>query len=232
MAASFSFPPLPLPRCGCPLCRRSPGGGPVPTPGITGFSELGEENFAAGSVTGYRWWTLPAPDLKKSPLAAGENWPVSPLSGQRAPWEPGVNEAVCLAGPGAHEEKLPAFGCGCGYWAYFKQAKFGLGECCGVLPVSGVIEGWGRSRIGEYGFRCSSARILALAPGFRIGAGRTGSGWYSAFHPPPVQKLEPAEQDWCEAWMAVIEDRLEETYPGVRLFADQAAMLARFPVRR
>lgn len=222
-----------VPGCLCPVCSMIPYGYNSPTPGITGFSELGEENFAPGSVTGYRKWALPAPDLSKYPLDADDHWPRSPLSGSRAPWNPGINEAVCLAGPGAHEEPLPSVRCGCGYWAYWKLSSHQL-DASG-LPVAGVIEGWGRTRIGELGFRCAEAKILALAPSFSIrsAAAYYPGGWHDAFSAARPQ-LPPAEQawceDWCEAWMSVIECRLEELQPGARLFTDERKMLAAFPL--
>ncbi len=87
-------------------------GNPLPTPGMAGFSELGDEDLAPGTITGYRSWMLPAPGFSLNPLTADDHWSRSPLSGQRANWEPGVNEAVCRAGH-PHEEPLPALVCGC-----------------------------------------------------------------------------------------------------------------------
>ena len=201
-----------------PGCTCAPD--PKPTPGMSGFSEAGEEDFAAGTVTGYRWWTLTAPDLTRNPLDAEQDWRPRLLRGQRAEWQPGVNEAACLAGlagPRAHEDPLPSAGCGCGFWAYWSLAQHNMARP-GELLVAGVIEGWGRTRIGERGFRCATARILALCLPFTISA--------------PVPCTDRAALDWAQAWMAVIEDRLAETYPGVTVFSDQAAMLAKFPLTR
>lgn len=52
--------------------------------------------------------------------------------------------------------------CGCGFWAYW--AVPGAGRP-GREHVYGVIEGSGAVLIGERGFRCERARIVALCPG-------------------------------------------------------------------
>ena len=240
-----------IPGCTCPIpgCTCAPD--PKPTPGMSGFSEAGEEDFAAGTVTGYRWWTLTAPDLTRNPLDAEQDWRPRLLRGQRAEWQPGVNEAACLAGlagPRAHEDPLPSAGCGCGFWAYWSLAQHNMARP-GELLVAGVIEGWGRTRIGERGFRCATARILALCLPFTITPEITAPGPSTADilrrHLPasrvtgpgepcsaPVPCTDRAALDWAQAWMAVIEDRLAETYPGVTVFSDQAAMLAKFPLTR
>ncbi len=501
--------------CGCTLCANRYPGGPVvsggggyssvsgpfvaahsPTPGMDGFGERGEEDFAAGKITGYRWWRLPVPDSRRSPLDADVNWPPSLLSGQCAEWQPGVNEAVCQAGPGAHEEEIPAAVCGCvspetrvltadlrwvpagdlavgehlmafdehssgpsagrkyrdavvacvdrgplpcydlafedgstvrvssdhqwlcysgdkaarwvrtdelragdlrashvvkpydpweedlskeagylaagfdgegclsqhparfqnrvgfvqvsnpmlaemkrclkvlgfdynygvhvrgphehtrtdgsprsdthtltidrkpellrflgtvrplrlldrfqpdllgrvtmerrmrlvskkfageqevvklgtttgtyvaegylshncGYWGYWNPSHYNLGGSSGrTMAVSGVIEGWGRTRVGELGFRSAKARILALHLPFTIYAYMSSpGGWYDPFTLSiPHEELTLADADRLEAWMAAIETRLEETYPGVTVFTDAKAMLAKFPL--
>jgi hypothetical protein len=234
----MSVPAGAIPGCVCPLCQAISSmvpapqvPAPQPTPGMAGFGEEGPEDFAAGTLTGYRWWTLPAPDFRRNPLTADEHWPRSLLSGQRANWQPGVNLAVCLAGPGAHEEKVPAKGCGCGIWFYKDLRKHSLGRP-GELAVAGVVEGWGRSRTGSLGFRSAKAKILALCLEFEIQAYRGQPGWYDAFGSPPGQvDIPQADKDRIECWMAVVEDRLAQTYPGVRMYSVQKAMLARFPLR-
>lgn len=46
--------------------------------------------------------------------------------------------------------------CMCGYWAYWDYPKFGENG------VVGIIEGWGKTLIGDEGFRCQKAKIVAL----------------------------------------------------------------------
>jgi hypothetical protein len=134
---------------------------PAPLPAEPGFGGgPGEPDFAAGSVTGYRWWAT-----------AGDGV----LLGMHAPWTAGENTACCLApgagaipgtwaGPGSGHSpaEVPAKGCGCGFYAFWTvRPPYAMGS---LLPVLGVIEGYGRTRTGTRGFRCAKARILALCP--------------------------------------------------------------------
>jgi len=89
---------------------------PVASPGF----DSGGPPVVAGSVTGYRWWTIVAPDLDKSPAHADAEWPRMPLRGAWAPWAPGVNHAACLANANtgalrdAHDQaSVPERVCGC-----------------------------------------------------------------------------------------------------------------------
>lgn len=89
---------------------------PVTAPGF----DSGGPPVVAGSVTGYRWWTIVAPDLDKSPAYADMEWPRMPLRGAWAAWDPGVNHAACLANANtgalrdAHDQaSVPERVCGC-----------------------------------------------------------------------------------------------------------------------
>ena len=67
-----------------------------------------------------------------------------------------VPSAHWRPGPPAHE--VPQVGCGCGFWAYFKDdagSRFG-GQ------VAGIIEAQGRIICGTLGYRAEKARIVAL----------------------------------------------------------------------
>jgi hypothetical protein len=193
-----------------------------------------------GSIRGYRWWTLPAPDFRGSPAHAERDWPHARLHGYRASWEPGVNHAACLYD--AHDPALTAAkGCGCGFWSKWALSDEDKITSDGLIPVCGVIRGFGRTRTGSLGSRVAKARILAvhlpftLIPSQSLGvndawarAGFTGRVFGDAGR---YRDLEPTQEDrdHSEAWLAVIGDRIEQDYPGVRVFQDRDAMLAAFP---
>jgi hypothetical protein len=130
---------------------------PVPLPaGEPGYGEAPVE-FSVVPVRGYRWWIA---------------WPGSPgvLHGMHAAWKPGVNHAECLARPVPRERLVPGHGnvpeirCTCGFYAgWTPQPPFSMSPL--AVPVLGMIEGWGPGTLtGTKGFRCATARILALCP--------------------------------------------------------------------
>jgi len=128
---------------------------------------------AYGSVTGYRWWTLPAPDWRTFPSEAEENWPHGRLHGMQEDWQPGVNIAACrpLYDPGSsrHDPVLvPYRGCSCGFWALWQPPLHPAVSKAGSVQVFGVIKAWGRFRRGPLGFRAQKARILAVHPSFTL----------------------------------------------------------------
>jgi hypothetical protein len=179
------------------------------------------------------------------------------LHGARAPWPPGVSTAVCLSaapyrtGLPHDPETIPDATCGCGHWAYWQLQHHSLGGESGRIPVCGVIKGWGRTRRGPLGFRCAKARILAVtlpSPVVPVIGERAGSRWYPAM--PDVREAGDggkvivtggkagydlngpeirAALSHAEAWTAVIGDRIEQMYPGVRVFESVNAMRAVFP---
>jgi len=99
------------------------------------------------------------------------------------------------------------------------------------MLVAGVIKGWGRTHAGELGSRCEKARILALSASLEgIVPQVSRLGFYDAFERPQAALAQtPEERDRLEAWMAVIGDRLETMYPGVRVYEKVTAMQAKFP---
>jgi hypothetical protein len=190
-----------------------------------------EPATVAGSVTGYRWWTLPAPDWQADPGAAEAHWPYGRLHGVQGDWKPGVNIAHCSS-RGAYafqaSHPAPAKGCGCGFWAYWQPEQRDMSGYPGVVPVFGVIRAWGRVRLAERGFRAAKAQILAVHLPFVLGAAPRPV-WYNALETmAPVRSLTPAEADHAEAWIAVTGDRLEGDY-GVRVFETRNALLACYP---
>lgn len=98
----------------------------------------------------------------------------------------GVHKATCTAATYVKRtatarhgtDEVPHPDCGCGFWAYWDSGSYSSwfgpvfpyvrrGRNYGMqlhLPLKGVIEGSGRTIIGEKGFRCQYARITDLAP--------------------------------------------------------------------
>lgn len=190
----------------------------VPNRGMDGFSGQGTADFepAAGVVAGIRWWSLPAPGLTRDPLSAESHWPRQLLRGTYAEWAPGLNEASCLQEFG---HPVPCETCADGFWAFWQEQPYPMS---GGIPVLGVIEGSGRTLIGEKGFRCQRARITALhvpPAGLRPWYDESGS-LYSPRLP---------SRDFQEAWLAVISDRLEQMYPDAKIYERQDTMLKVHP---
>lgn len=186
--------------------------------GLPGF-DGGEPAFAIGSVTGARWWNL----------ADGH------LTGVHGTWLMGENAARCSMSAGKRDHVTPDEDCGCGFWAYWTAEDHQHGF---QFPVLGVIEGYGKTLIGERGFRCAKARIIALhiPAGPRLaefgvpdclrgksdGAIATWRALAGRRHP---RKLTPDE---VLLYIAVLEMQLEETY-GVPVYSTAGLMLARHP---
>jgi hypothetical protein len=132
--------------------------------GVPGFSGR-ELPLAAGSVTGVRLWHV---DMA-SARAAANGTPV-PVEGLLTGvfggvWRRGENVAVCGGGqdgtpcPG---DLVPAPECACGFWAYWALRYAWRCDYYWRGQVVGVIQGYGRTRIGTRGCRCSKARIVGL----------------------------------------------------------------------
>jgi hypothetical protein len=194
-----------------------------------------EPAVVPGSVTGYRWWTLPAPDWKTWPGDAEANWPRARLHGVQGSWQPGVNTASCHPGYSeARQHQAPAKNCSCGFWAYWQPEYRGMGSYDTTVPVFGAIQAWGRARLATRGFRAEKARIMAVHLPFTLLPERASAriGWYDAFAPAaqPEFTLEEAQADAdrIEAWIAVIGDRLERDY-GVAVFETRDLLLKKFP---
>jgi len=73
-----------------------------------------------------------------------------------------------------HVSETIEAGCGCGFWAYWKELPMEWDACVPyarrdsvdgyhlTIPLAGVIEGSGKTVIGERGFRCEYARVTDL----------------------------------------------------------------------
>lgn len=114
------------------------------------FDGGGDFDLAVGCVTGYRWWVLPREHLPEhAGLLLGATG--------RQLWLPGDNEAFCNFN---RRHWPPVEPCGCGFYAYWTHTVRDLG-LAGV-QVMGAVEGFGHTLIGDDGFRCERARIIAL----------------------------------------------------------------------
>lgn len=118
----------------------------------TGMSGFDGGGFAIGEVYGVRWWNMR--ESGRDPVLRGA---------YSFDWQPGENTALCGHGGGGHyrsRHKVPDEDCGCGFWGYWLPEA---APVTGKDRVMGVIKGWGDDTlIGEKGFRCGVAQIVAL----------------------------------------------------------------------
>jgi hypothetical protein len=258
--ASVSSQPPPSPFRSLAFAARSPAPRPGRS-GIDGFDGVRQEEFrqeeaglAMGSVRGLRQWRFPVKAALQSALLGNHVPAVSalipPLNAppllvgvQGRPWKPGINEAECLN----HEDHAPpvefdaarGVQCGCGHWGYWGMAGQSWIDDHRVM---GIIEGTGRVLIGEKGFRCQRARIIALMPAFTIEP-HVSADWdygYPRQSAPDPLLAEAARlrrdkeltqaRDRAHAWMGVIMEALGELYPEARIFATLPGMLAAIPL--
>ncbi|MBO0817637.1 MAG: hypothetical protein J2P30_21115 [Actinobacteria bacterium] len=133
--------------------------------GIPGFSGR-DLPLAAGSVTGARLWHVDmtaAQAVANDTPARAEGLLTGVFGGV---WRRGENVAVCGGGgqgsPPCRRDLVPAAECGCGFWAYWALRYAWRCDYYWRGEVIGVIEGYGRTRIGTRGCRCGKARILGL----------------------------------------------------------------------
>ncbi|MDQ2874805.1 MAG: hypothetical protein M3Y33_08445 [Actinomycetota bacterium] len=115
--------------------------------GVPGFEERAEAEWSPGTVRGVRYFTV---DETGSLHGAG----------QGVTWTQGENVAVCRYSP----DHVPphAGDCGCGFWAYWTREAAQSIFASGSRQVIGVIEAYGRTLIGDKGFRAAKARILGV----------------------------------------------------------------------
>lgn len=73
----------------------------------------------------------------------------------------GENIAECFGGWGSarYDHKTAQQSCSCGFYAYSDGDR---NEFRYRTNIAGVIEGYGRTTVGELGFRCEKMRIVAL----------------------------------------------------------------------
>jgi hypothetical protein len=192
-----------------------------------GFDEAG---FAVGSVTGVRWWNLD---------------PDGHLEGSRAGWQPGENIARCLARSwhaGDKRHAVPDENCSCGFWAYWRPSA--TSPIVGSRPVLGVAEGYGDDTlIGDAGFRCAKARIIALCCMFKVTRPKRLRSKTGLWTPPPgmfwrgprgMQTFEafggrpPSDLEEDEEALLAIANQLEYDYE-VPVYSTAEGMLMTHP---
>lgn len=218
--------------------------------GLQGFDGA-DTPLALGSVAGVRWWNLSAPSVA---FFRQDEMPA--LCGVQGTWRMGENIARC----GRTGHLVPDEDCGCGFWAYW-TLEAAANPHGFLLPVLGVIEGYGRTMLGERGFRCAKARIVALhfpegtrslarkaarppaawelssAPDFLKARGEDAvRTWHKMTGRPMPSAVppapEPAEEDnVLLSRLVTLELDLEERY-GVPVYATSSLMLARHPLTR
>ena len=132
--------------------------------GIPGFSGR-DLPLAVGSVTAVRLWRVNRTSAEVA--VDGDPWRVEGLLTGLfgGVWRRGENVAACGGGQGAPpcpRDLVPAPECGCGFWAYWALRYAWRCDYYWRGDVVGVIQGYGRTRIGTRGCRCAKARIVGL----------------------------------------------------------------------
>jgi len=190
-------------------------------------------DFAAGSVFGCRWWYYT--DVNHA------------LHGFYLPWVPGVNTAVCLSaeieakqmaavnqtlptwklpkwmveqreGP---DHEAPAEKCGCGFYAFWHDddERCAVSQSTFAIHVFGVVEGYGRVMLGDKGFRCGQARVVA--------AWIDDTEWLS--DTPVMLSLGDTTVELRSPDVAALAAKIGARY-GIPMYRDRALMLQRHPL--
>ena len=132
--------------------------------GIPGFSGR-DLPLAVGSVTAVRLWHVDMPSAEAVLNGSPERVDGLLTGVFGGVWRRGENVAVC----GGAEVSAPCPGdlvpgpeCGCGFWAYWALRYAWRCDYYWRGEVVGIIQGYGRTRIGTRGCRCGKARIVGL----------------------------------------------------------------------
>lgn len=109
------------------------------------------------------------PPSRTDPLLGWRLWRVrddgSLLSwGVRHAWQPGVNQASCLAEK--HCDPAPGRACSCGFWAVFgadRCLRYGRDTLSDPSAAFGLVRAWGEIALhGREGFRAQHGAIVCL----------------------------------------------------------------------
>jgi len=167
---------------------------------------MGDVVPIVGSVRGFRWWRL-----------SGAAELLSPWRGP-VRWDPGENEASCLARRGMfgwktsrapHPRGCPSTRCECGFYALHSipQLNEGLDRAIWEIDtassggrhglVLGIAAGYGRVLIGTEGWRARFGRILALFAGPLVTNHTRELGIAAAAYQVPLYRdLDSFVQEW------------------------------------
>jgi len=130
--------------------------------GLPGFSGR-DLPLAVGSVTGVRLWHVDVPAAEAVLNGAPERVDGLLTGVFGGVWGRGENEAVCGGGQESPPcDLVPGPECGCGFWAYWALRYAWRCHYYWRGEVVGIIQGYGRTRIGTRGCRCGKARIVGL----------------------------------------------------------------------
>jgi hypothetical protein len=176
--------------------------------GLPGFSGR-DLPLAVGSVTSVRLWHVDMPSAKAVLNGTPERMDGLLTGVFGGVWRCGENVAVCGGGQGSPPcDLVPGPECGCGFWAYWALRYAWRCHYYWRAEVVGIIQGYGRTRIGTRGCRCGKARIVGL-------------------------HVRPAEPDPDGGPPALHHDDLAEvlgSYYGVPCYPSLAEMLAAHPL--
>jgi hypothetical protein len=131
--------------------------------GLPGFSGR-DLPLAVGSVTGVRLWHVDMPSAEAVLNGASERVDGLLTGVFGGVWGRGENVAVCCGGGQESPpcDLVPGPECGCGFWAYWALRYAWRCHYYWRGEVVGVIQGYGRTRIGTRGCRCGKARVVGL----------------------------------------------------------------------
>src|SRR5215472_14274353 len=174
--------------------------------GLPGFSRR-DLPLAVGSVTGVRLWHVDMPSAEA--VLSGNPGPTAGLlTGVfGGVWGRGENVAGCGGGEASPPcDLVPGPECGCGFWAYWALRYAWRCHYYWRAEVVGIIQGYGRTRIGTRGCRCGKARIVGL-------------------------HVRPAGPDWQPQGLGHHEvAEVLGSYYGVPCYRSLAEMLAAHPL--
>jgi len=117
------------------------------------------------------------------------------------------------------------------------MASPGIYGKSGIVPVIGIVDGWGRTRTGTKGFRCGKARILALAPAVTLQitgvwqqqAGQIGASYEFRYPGYPGFYGYSGGEIFAGRWMTGFREWLRRGFPGAQVYASPQETLAAHP---
>lgn len=181
--------------------------------------------FAAGSLTGIRSWRIDADGATLTGVYHKHPWtPEENLADCCVRNHNGFAMSVCSEKDRAPRDHRPGIsGCWCGYYAYFEAGN--NSHHTRGTNVLGLIEGYGLMTVGDRGFRCEKARIVAFIDEadvlpLRVQIGRFAVGRIA-------QLLRLGRARWPET---TVPQAVRAAYPDVPVYRSIGAALARHPL--